>query len=85
MKLTGCEILHADAGWQTFSYLKLTTDEGLTGIAEYSESFGSAGLSGVIERLVEQIIGLDTRAHQRISQHLFTTTRLAPGGSTARR
>lgn len=80
MKLTGCEILHADAGWQTFSYLKLTTDEGLTGIAEYSESFGSAGLSGVIERLVQQIIGLDTRAHQRISQHLFTTTRLAPGG-----
>ena len=80
MKLTGCEILHADGGWQTFSYLKLTTDEGLTGIAEYSESFGSAGLSGVIERLVQKIIGLDARAHQRISQHLFAATRLAPGG-----
>ena len=80
MKLTGCEILHADAGWQTFSYLKLTTDEGLTGIAEYSESFGSPGLSGVIERLVQHITGLDARAHQRISQQLFAMTRLAPGG-----
>ena len=80
MKLTGCEILLADGGWQTFSYLKLTTDEGLAGIAEFSESFGSAGLSGVIERLVQKIIGLDARAHQRISQQLFAATRLAPGG-----
>ena len=80
MKLTGCEILHADGGWQTFSYLKLTTDEGLTGIAEFNETFGSLGLSGVIERLVQHVIGLDTRAHQRIVQQLFSMTRLAPGG-----
>ena len=85
MKLTGCEILHADAGWQTFSYLKLTTDEGLTGIAEYSESFGSAGLSGVIERLVQQLsvwIPEPTSGSRNTSSRRRVSLR---AGSTARR
>jgi L-alanine-DL-glutamate epimerase-like enolase superfamily enzyme len=82
MKLTGYETLHCDAGWRTFSYLKLTTDEGLTGIAEYNECYGSPGLFGVIERLADRIIGSDPCAHERLSQHLYTMTRQAAGGMT---
>jgi len=51
MQLTGYETLHCDAGWRVFSFLKLTTDAGLTGIAEYNACYGSPGLTGVIERL----------------------------------
>lgn len=80
MKLTGFETLHCDAGWRYFSYLKLTTDEGITGIAEYNECYGSPGLSGVIERLAARIIGRDPRAHEQISQQLYAMTRQAPGG-----
>ena len=80
MKLTGYQTLHCDAGWRTFSFLKLTTDEGLTGISEYNEGYGSPGLSGVIERLAHIILGNDPCAHESLSQQLYSLTRQAPGG-----
>ena len=80
MKLTGFETLHCDAGWRVLSFLKLTTDEGLTGIAEYNESYGSFGLTGVIERLAARILGSDPRAHECLNQQLYAMTRHAAGG-----
>lgn len=80
MKITGCEALHCGAGWRNFSFLKLQTDEGLTGISEYNESYGSKGLTGVIQALVSSIVGLDPRNHEPISQQLYAQTRQAPGG-----
>jgi hypothetical protein len=49
MKVKGYEVFKCDAGWRTFSFLKLVTDDGIIGWSEYNESFGSPGLSGVIE------------------------------------
>ena len=43
MKVTRFETFRCDAGWRTFSFLKIMTDEGLVGWSEYNESFGSAG------------------------------------------
>ena len=80
MKITGCEILHCNAGWRDFSFLRLGTDEGITGIAEYNECYGSPGLSAVIRRLVERIEGMDATAHERVHQYLYAMTRQAPGG-----
>ena len=80
MKITGCETLHCGAGWRNFSFLKLQTDDGLTGIAEYNESYGSKGLTGVIEALVEAIVGDNPYNHEAISQRLYAMTRQAPGG-----
>ena len=80
MKLKGYETLHCDAGWRNFSFLKLSTDEGLTGISEYNEGYGSLGLTSVIEQLVQLILGSDPCAHERLSQQLYAKTRQAPGG-----
>jgi len=80
MRITGCEILHCGAGWRNFSFLKISTDEGLIGISEFNESYGSKGLSGVIEALVEFIIGSNPCNHEAISQRLYAMTRQAPGG-----
>jgi galactonate dehydratase len=80
MKLTGYEILHCDAGWRVFSFLKLTTDDGLTGISEYNASYGSPGLTGVIERLAATLIGSNPCAHEHLSQRLYAMTRQAHGG-----
>lgn len=80
MKITGCEILHCGAGWRNFSFLKLLTDEGIVGISEYNESYGSKGLSAVIEALVESILGANPCNHEAISQQLYANTRQAPGG-----
>ena len=43
MKVTKIETLRCDAGWRTFSFLKVMTDEGLVGWSEFNESFGSGG------------------------------------------
>ena len=82
MKLTGYETLHCDAGWRVFSFLKLTTDEGLTGISEYNACYGSPGLTGVIERLAALLVGSNPSSNEQLSQRLYAMTRQAPGGMT---
>ena len=80
MRIVGCEILHCNAGWRDFSFLKLMTDENITGISEYNECYGSPGLSGIIRRLVERVKDMDPLAHEHIHQCLYAATRQAPGG-----
>ena len=80
MKISGCETLHCDAGWRNFSFLKLLTDDGLVGIAEYNESYGSKGLTAVIEALVDTLVGDDPCRHELASQKLYAITRQAHGG-----
>ena len=80
MKIKSIESLHCDAGWRNFSFLKIVTDGGLVGYSEYNESYGSKGVSGVIEKLAPLVIGQDPLLHERIFAHLYATTRQAPGG-----
>ena len=64
MKIAQIASLHADAGWRTFDYLKVTTDDGLVSWSEYSESFGGAGVSALIDRLAPALIGKDPRPYE---------------------
>jgi galactonate dehydratase len=36
MRITKIETLTADGGWRNFSFVKLSTDEGLVGWSEYN-------------------------------------------------
>ena len=80
MKIARIEDLHCDAGWRVWSFLKITTDDGLVGWAEYSENYGGRGLTGVIRALGGTIMGQDPRPVERISATLYAMTRQAPGG-----
>lgn len=80
MKVTKIETLRCDAGWRTFSFLKVMTDEGIVGWSEYNESFGSAGLSQVIEALAPIVIGKDPRQIELVNAHLRTRTVQSRGG-----
>jgi len=80
MKITKIEDLHCDAGWRDFSFLKITTDDGLVGWSEYNEGYGSAGLTAVIRRLAQSLIGQDPRPIERIMSTYYAVTRQAPGG-----
>ena len=81
MKIVKIEDLHADAGWRTFSFLKLSTDEGLVGWSEFNEAVWNPGLTAVIRRLAEHALGQDPRAVARLSATLTAMTRMAPGGT----
>jgi galactonate dehydratase len=83
MKIVNIEDLHCDAGWRVNSFLKITTDEGIVGWSEYMEGYGAQGLTGVIRRMGERLIGQDPRPVERHSAHLYAATRAAAGGVNA--
>src|SRR5882724_2449204 len=80
MKIAKIEDLHCNAGWRDFSFLKITTDEGLVGWSEYNEGYGSAGLTAVIRRMAQGLIGQDPRPIEHIMTTQYAITRQAPGG-----
>jgi len=80
MKIAKIEDLHCDAGWRDFSFLKITTDDGIVGWSEYNEGYGSAGLTAVIRRMAAGLIGENPRAVERIMSMQYAITRQAPGG-----
>ena len=55
-------------------------DAGLIGWSEYNESYGSKGLTAVIMKLAEMLIGQDPRPVELIAANLYARTRQAPGG-----
>jgi len=83
MKIVKIEDLHCDAGWRVNSFLKITTDEGIVGWSEYMEGYGAQGLTGVIRKMAERLIGQDPRPVERHSAYLYATTRQAAGGVNA--
>jgi galactonate dehydratase len=80
MKISRVETLQADAAWRMFSFLKITTDDGIVGWSEFNESFGSTGLSDVIRGLSPVLIGQDPRRYEAVTQHLHVLTRQSRGG-----
>jgi galactonate dehydratase len=80
MKIVKLEDFHADGGWRTLSYLKITTDEGLVGWSEFYEGFGAGGTTDVIRRFAPAVLGLDPRPIGKIGATLRAQTQLAPGG-----
>ncbi len=82
MKIVKLEDFHADGGWDTYSFLKITTDEGVTGWSEFNES-RRRGMAAVIHGLGAALIGEDPRAVARIEAALYAQTRSTAGGLTA--
>jgi len=80
MKITAIESLHADAGGRNFDFLKISTDEGITGWSEYNESFGGPGVSTVIAELAAVLIGRDPRAFEAHVALMYALRRQATGG-----
>jgi galactonate dehydratase len=84
MKVARIEDMHADAGWRTFSFLKITTDDGLVGWSEYTEADGSKGLTAVIHGMAEPLFGTDPRPTQTIASALWQRQIQAPNGVNQR-
>ena len=85
MKVAKLETLFCDAGWRPWIFLKATTDDGLVGWAEITDSHGSPrGLAGIIEDLAPLVVGRDPRAVERIYWDLYRHTRQSPGSVIAK-
>src|SRR5260370_2595865 len=83
MKMAKMEDLHCNAGWRDFSFPKITPDDGLVGWSEYNEGYGSAGLTAVIRRMAQDLIGHDPRPIERLMTRQYAITRQSAGGMNA--
>jgi galactonate dehydratase len=85
MRVASLESLFCDAGWRPWIFLKLTTDDGLVGWSEVTDSHGSPrGLAGIVEDLVPLVVGRDPRAVEAIYWDLYRATRQSPGSVVAK-
>ncbi|MDB5822423.1 MAG: enolase [Herminiimonas sp.] len=83
MKIVRIEDLHADGGWRTLSYLKVTTDDGVVGWSEFNEGASCPGLKAAILNLAARVIGEDPKQSNQIVARLHAATRIFSGGATS--
>ena len=79
MKITKLDQFHVDCGWEIYSFLKISTDEGVTGWSEFREH-RRPGIAAAIHGMGELLIGEDPRAIGRLDAALYSFTRTVPGG-----
>ena len=84
MKITDIETYIVDAGWRTWTFVKMETNEGITGYGECSDSWSPYGIAGVIEDLKPLLIGSDPRAYETRFWDMIRATRQSPGGIAAK-
>ena len=59
MKVTHFDVFPVSAGWRTWVFVRLRTDNGLTGWGEATLVFADAAVLGALEDLREFVIGVD--------------------------
>jgi galactonate dehydratase len=80
VRLAKLETFFCDAGWRPWIFVKATSDDGLVGWAEVTDSHGSPhGLAGVVKDLAPLVVGQDPRPVERIFWDLYRATRQSPG------
>lgn len=80
MKITKIETLHCDAGWRPWSFIKVSTDEGIIGYSECTDSHGSpSGIGGIIKDLQPFLLGKDPRQTEKLYWDMYSATRQSPG------
>src|ERR1700709_1350831 len=80
MKIVAVEEFQVDGGWESFSFLKISTDEGIVGWSEFNEARGRRGLTGLILSLCQGIVGEDPRDVNALDARLYAQGRSTAGG-----
>lgn len=80
MRVVDVEQITCDLGWRTISFLKVATDDGITGWSEFGESFANFGLGTVISELRPFVIGRDPFAIEALTWDLAARLLPARGG-----
>ena len=84
MKITNIETFIVDAGWRPWTFVKVETDEGITGWGECSDGRSPHGVVGTIEDMKPVLIGSDPRAFEMRFWDMLRVTRQSPGGIAAK-
>ena len=81
MKIKNLEMFHVDAGWRPWSFIKVSTNEGLIGWSECTDSNGSPlGMSGVIEDLRPLLVDKNPLKIISLVEMIQLRTKQSPSG-----
>ena len=83
MKITKLETFVVDGGWRAWTYVKVETDEGITGWGECSDYRVTNAVEGMVRDLAPLLIGKDPCAYEMRFIDMMRITRSSPGGITA--
>ena len=84
MKITNIETFIVDAGWRPWTFVKVETDEGVTGYGECSDGRNPNGVVGTIKDFTPLMIGRDPRAYEMRFWDMIRGSRQSPGGIAAK-
>ena len=80
MKVTNIETFVVHAGWRPWIFVKVSTDEGITGWGECSDGRSPNGVCGTIADLKPIVVGKDPRAYEMRFWDMVRGSRQSPSG-----
>ena len=83
MKIRSIETRHCDAGWRNYHFVKLVTEDGMTGWSEYDEHQGAIGVTAVVEKLAPMVLGERVHDIERVYARLHARARQSMSGVMA--
>ncbi|MGZ5138463.1 MAG: mandelate racemase/muconate lactonizing enzyme family protein [Burkholderiales bacterium] len=84
MKITRLETFVVDGGWRAWTFVKVETDEGVTGWGECSDTRVPNAIAGAVRDFETVLVGQDPRAYEARFIDMARTMRSSPGGIAAR-
>ncbi len=84
MKITKLETFVVDGGWRAWTYVKVETDEGITGWGECSDTRVPHAVCGAVRDFESLLVGQDPCAYEARFIDMARMTRSSPGGIAAR-
>jgi L-alanine-DL-glutamate epimerase-like enolase superfamily enzyme len=84
MKISHVETMICDAGWRPWTFVKIQTDDGLTGYGECSDNRTPRAVAGCVEDLKSVLLGHDPRPIEKLYWDMYRVTRQSPGGIAAK-
>ncbi len=84
MKVTDIKTFIVSGGWRPWIFVKVSTDEGITGWGECSDGRSPNGVCGTIHDLKRHVLGKDPRAFEMRFWDMIRGSRQSPSGIAAK-
>ena len=84
MKITNIESFIVNAGWRPWIFVKVETNEGITGYGECSDQRTPLGVVATVKDLSSVLIGQDPLPFEMRFWDMIRASRRSPGGIAAK-
>lgn len=80
MKITRVTPIFCDGGWRALTFIKVETNEGLTGYGECTDNRSAFGIAGCVRDLEPLLVGQNPMAVEKLYWNMCQHFQQSPGG-----